>query len=223
LSTELNLAGLENMTAKLRTLKDVDATPLMLSWMRIGEEDNRRGILAGLDKDGVPMVPVKYRPKPATHLGKPFNQTLRVGMQAKGKGAGSIKATLKQFRLGQKANLRAGRLAGFGAVSAGINNNLSTAEYQLLGGPPLAPRDQFSRVITNYKADYAHLPSGNWATTFFWEDVVDTRGRAFLKYHFEGIGQARRDLRGIRPAGMQKAHEALQNWARTTIHEHFAK
>jgi hypothetical protein len=213
------MAGLENLTAKLRTIKDIDATPLMLSWMKIGEEDNRRGILAGLDKDGIPMVPVKYRPiAPGPY---------RVNVIVKGKGVKQLNAEMKRFRLGQKASLRAGAFAGRSGIGpgwVGRNNNLTTAEYQVLGGPPLAPRDQFSRVITNYKADYARLPSGNWATTFFWDEVVSPKGVDFLKYHFDGAGRLpRRDLRGIRPEGRQEALRALQNWARLAIREHFGR
>ena len=214
MSVQLNLGGLDWAVAKLRTLKDVDATPLMLSWMLIAEEDNRRGVLAGLDKDGVPMEPVTYRPKP-----EPGH---RVTKPPKGKANAQIREALKKFRNGDRASAKVGAFRGTGSHMAGLNNNLTTAEYRLLAGPPLAPRDQFSRVITNYKADYAKLPSGNWATTFFWDDVVNAKGVAFLKYHFDGIGQKKRDLRGVRPAGMAKALDALRNWAKDIFRTHFS-
>lgn len=211
MSVRLELGGLENLTASLRTITDVDATPLMQSWMIIMEKDNREGILAGTDKDGVPMLPVEYRPKPPPGF--------RVTKPPKDQAHNA-----NRYRLGQSARLKSGTFSGLSPIGPGwvlANNNLRTSEYQQLAGPPLAPRDQFSRVITNYKTDYAKMPSGNWVTTFWWDEVVDTRGRPFLHYHFNGIGQKRRDLRGIRPGGIVKALDALRNWARLAIREHF--
>ena len=103
-----------------------------------------------------------------------------------------------------------------------MNNNLTTREYSLLGGPPLAPRRQFSRTVTNLLTGFGQLNSKTWYAAGMWDEVVDRKGRPFLKYHFDGVGQKRRDLRGVRPAGMQKAREALRNWARLTIREHLS-
>jgi hypothetical protein len=120
--------------------------------------------------------------------------------------------------------MRAGEFSGQSPIGPGWverNNNLTTSQYKLLGGPPLAPRDQFSRVITNYKADYAKLPSGNWATTFWWDEVMSVKGVHFLKYHFNGDGRLpKRDLRGLRPRGKQEALQALHNWAKDKIRGH---
>jgi hypothetical protein len=68
--TILDLTGLDHLLAGLRRIQHLDATPLMMSWMRIIDDDNRTGIMAGIDKDGVPMVPVTYRPRgaPKRHL-----------------------------------------------------------------------------------------------------------------------------------------------------------
>jgi hypothetical protein len=167
----------------------------MLRWMIVMEEDNRKGILQGLDGFGVPMVPVTYRPK----------------------GAGSLKPNKAQ-RGGAKANAKAGAFQG------GIGGNLTSREYRLLGGPPLAPRGQFSRVITNFKTTYTDPRQGGkeWAVVGAWDDVVNKNGVHFLPFHFNGTGRLpRRDLRGIRPAGMAKAMDALRNWVRLAIREHF--
>jgi hypothetical protein len=51
--------------------------------------------------------------------------------------------------------------------------------------------------------------------------VVSTKGVPFLRYHFDGIGQKRRDLRGIRPAGVAKAIAALQAYARLLFRQAF--
>lgn len=216
MSTTVDLAGLDRITEKLQSLTHLDATPLMLTWMKIMEEDNRRGILAGLDKDGAPMVPVVYRPK--------VQPGLRVTKPPKGKANESVRKTLERFRLGQKTGLGRGLEGGFGPHSSGLHNNLTTSQYQLLSGPPLAPRDQFSRVITNYKTDFAELRPGYWTTTFWWEDVVSVKGVSFLRYHFDGTNKLpRRDLRGVRPAGVAKAMEALRNWSRLAVREHFGR
>ena len=64
----VELAGLERLIARVHRLEKPDATPLMTTWIKIFEEDNRKGVLAGTDKDGNPMAPVKYRPKTAKPL-----------------------------------------------------------------------------------------------------------------------------------------------------------
>jgi hypothetical protein len=183
--------------------------------MLLIEEDNRLGILAGTDKDGVPMVPVTYRPKTAPGM--------RVNIPPRGKGGKYDRESLKQFRRGEKAGKKKGSFAGLGPHISGINNNLSTSEYRLLSGPPLAPRDQFSRVVTNLKTTFTSPGHGaaQWAAIGAWDEVVNTKGMPFLFYHFNGIGQKRRDLRGVRPAGIAKAMDALRNWARLAIREHF--
>lgn len=196
----IDLSGLDHISQGLRRLGDPDCTPLMLSWSIIMEEDNRQGILMGLDKDGVPMVPVKYRPK-----------------------APSARPTAAQ-RGGLRANAKKGGQQGFGPLASGLHGNLTSPQYRLLGGPPLAPRDQFSRVISNYETDYAKLRPGFWQVTFWWRDVVSAKGVSFLRFHFDGTGRLpRRDLRGIRPAGMAKAMDALRAFGRDLLRQAFGR
>jgi hypothetical protein len=188
----LDLSGLDRISAGLRRLGDPDCTPLMVAWRRIVEEDNRQGILQGLDKDGVPMAPVTYRPKPP--------------------GAGKV---------GKAAN--AG-FKGFGPLASGLHGNLTSAEYRTLGGPPLAPRGQFSRVITNFQTDHARLREGYWQVTFWWQDVVSNEGISFLRWHFDGAPKLpRRDLRGVRPSGMRKIAEALSSFANDLLRQAFGR
>lgn len=196
MSATLDLTGLDKRLQQIRTLTNLNAVPLMITWGNIIAEDNRRGILLGLDKNGVPMRPVTYRPKPP----------------------GPLKPTKAQ-RGGKRSNVKAGPLHG------GIHNNLSSMEYRLLGGPPLAPRNQFSRVITNLVTTFTDPRQGapHWSAVGAWQDVVSTKNVHFLPFHFLGLGRLpRRDLRGVRPAGMQKARQALQNWARLEIRKHFS-
>lgn len=189
----VDTTGLDRIQARLRKIADPDATPLMATWMRIIDDDNRRGILAGLDMNGNPMVPVTYRP------GK----------------AGTKPLTVEQ-RLGQAPNSKRGRYAAFGSVANAPNNNLTSSQYRLLTGPPLAPRGQFSRVITNLLTDYddSNRSRGRWEAWGYWDGVVSVKGVSFLKFHFDGEGHLPiRDLRGLRPAGRALQISSLREWA----------
>lgn len=175
------------------------AGPLMERWERVIEEDNRQGVLAGLDKDGNPAPPLRYRPK-----------------------GNALKLTAAQ-RLGQRGNKRRGQYMGSGPAASGWNNNLSTSEYRRLDGPRLAPRRQFSRVITNLVTD--HGRDGNvWFAEGSWLDVVSRKGIRFLRFHFDGSSRLPKyDLRGVRPAGKAKLLESLVAWAKLEIRERFNK
>jgi hypothetical protein len=189
----VDLTGLDRVQARLRKIEDPDATPLMATWMRIIDDDNRRGVLAGLDKNGNPMIPVSYRP-------------LKSGAQP---------LTVEQ-RLGQKANIARGRYAAFGSVANAPYNNLTSSQYRRLGGPPLAPRGQFSRAITNLLTDFddSQRSRGIWEAWGYWDEVVSAKGEPFLLFHFEGQGHNPiRDLRGVRPAGRELVAKATREWA----------
>jgi hypothetical protein len=200
---QLDLTALEHLADGFRRLIDPDCTPLMVHWEQVIDADNRKGVLQGLDKDGVPMAPVKYRPRPP----------------------GPRKPTKAQ-RGGQRANAKKGGFLGLGATAYG---NLTSSEYRLLGGPPLAPRDQFSRVITNLKTGHGR-EGGNWYAMGYWDEVLDRKGHPFLHWHFHGasgggkkrnVTLPKRDLRGVRPDGRAKALDALRNFARLLIRQTF--
>jgi hypothetical protein len=197
MSTTLDTSGLDRLMAGLRKLGDFDATPLMISWEQIIDEDNRQGVLRGLDKDGLPMVPVKYRPRPP----------------------GPRKLTKAQ-RGGARANAKKGPFL-FNSLGGVNHGNLTSGEYRLLGGPPLAPRDQFSRVITNLKTGHAR-EGASWVAFGAWDEVVSTKGVPFLRFHFDGAGNLpRRDLRGVRPAGIAKALSSLRAFAEDLLRQAF--
>src|SRR5271166_2032746 len=185
-----NLGVLDKLAARFRALKNPDATPLMQAWMVIIEQDNRRGVLEGKDKSGNPLEPVTYRPEK--------------------KGGEELTA---QQRLGRKGS-QTGARGGFGPLSSGLHNNLSSSEYRLLGGPPLAPRGRYSRVVTNLRTEFdpSARTEGRWEAYGYWDEVVSIAGEKFLQYHFHGIGQHVRDLTGVRPAGVKKAKEAGKAW-----------
>jgi hypothetical protein len=196
MSTVLDTTGLDRLRARFDRIAHVDPTPLLARVADLMDEDNRRGVLAGTDKDGAPTAAVTYRPV------KP--------------GSKPVKLTLEQ-RLGQRGNIKRGKYSRIGSGIARTNNNLTSAEYRLLDGPPLAPRRQFSRVITNYMQSSGQIGPRVWEVIGAWVNVLDTKGRPFLKYHFNGEGQKVRDLRGIRPQGIAKIRAALRAWVISEI------
>ncbi len=176
------------------------AAPLMENWERIMIADNLEGVLAGTDKLGQPAPPLRYRPKNA----KPMTAEQRLGQHPrKGRGEYYGKGTYATFGLQP-------------------NNNLKTSEYQRLTGPRLAPRFQFSRVISNLKSGYGRRDDRNenrWFAECRWVEVVNKDGDRFLHYHFDGaIGVNRPyDLRGVRPAGRVKMRVAFREWAMDAV------
>lgn len=165
--------------------------------MRIIDDDNRKGVLAGTDMNGNPMAAVTYRPK------------LKPGQKP-------TKLTVEQ-RLGQSPKTARPKYVPIEGSTR--NNNLTSAQYRLLSGPALAPRGQFSRVITNLLTDFddSQRESGVWEAYGYWDEVVSVKGVAFLKFHFDGEGQKQRDLRGVRPAGREEGRLAARAWALATV------
>lgn len=184
------------MLARVREVENPDATSLMITFGSIISEDNRRGVLAGTDKDGNRMPGVTYRP------------------------VGKAKKTSLGQRNTNNARQRKGAFSGFGPAAAGLHNNLTSAEYRKLGGPPLAPRGAFSRVITNLRTGYEKVSSHVWDAYGMWFEVVSAKGKPFLPAHFTGARTGRngrtklpvRDIRGVRPEGREKARKSAVAW-----------
>ena len=185
-TAHIALGGFDRWREALAAILGADYYPLMEQWEVIMTKDNKRGILAGLDKDGNPVKPVSYRPIP-----------------------GGLRPTTRRQRNFVRG--RRGTFFGFGPAAAGLHNNLTTAEYKRLGGPPLAPRGAFSRVITNFGTD-ATQTGPPWFVTGFWDDVVDVKGRPFLDRAFRI-----RDMRGVRPRGKDEARKAAVKYVKGLI------
>jgi hypothetical protein len=206
----LDLSGLGRLRARVRALgtpSDTAFSRLGIAWAKIIDEDNSRGIMAGTDKDGHPMVPVKYRPAPTL----------------------TIKTPTKAQRNTANGRLRRGAFSGYGPAAAGLHNNLTSREYRRLAGPPLAPRGRSSRVITNLRLRFGLTGPTTFETVGYWDEVVSTKGVPFLKAHFDGasglgkkrnITLPRRDLRGVRPEGMRRAATALRAWGVDLLRGH---
>jgi hypothetical protein len=213
LSLASAIAGCDRIQRRLARIANImdHAGDLMEHWERLMEEGNRRGVLEGTDKDGGTMLAVTYRP---TYAQK---RAIYAGT------AKPVRPTLAQ-RLGQPARPKGGRgeFFGHGPAISGLNNNLTSAEYRRLDGPPLAPRRQFSRVITNFKTtSFQPEEHGYWIVKGAWKEVVSTTGYHFLPDLFDGnppqVGA--RDLRGVRPDDLEKMRATILPWARLTVRE----
>lgn len=193
------VAGCKRIQRRLEAIEHVmdHAEPLMEHWRRLMEEGNLKGVLAGTDGDGSYMLAVTYRPRNP--------RPMSIGE-----------------RLGQRSNKKRGRVAGAGSYSEhGIlpNNNLTSSAYRRLTGPPLAPRGQFSRVITNFKTTtFQAEEHGYWVVIGTWEDVMSPSGFHFLPALFET-----RNLRGVRPDDLAKMRATILPWAKLTVRELWRK
>lgn len=216
MSFKADLAGLNRLVVRAQKLERPDATPLMATWMKVIERDNRLGVLKGTDKDGSPLAPVTYRPiRPSSNY-----KIRRLGY-----GYGSILEGQGQKLTAAQKNTnsprrRTGVFGGFGPIAAGLHNNLTSSEYHRLDGPPLAPRRQFSRVITNLVTGYIEPRGGSviWTAVGAWQEVVSVKGVQFLPFHFAGAGRLPvRDLAGVRPEGRAEARRTAVNWMRLLV------
>ncbi len=206
------IRGCELIQRRLSEIAHVmdHAGDLMKHWERLMEEGNRRGVLVDkTDKDGVPLLAVTYRPSAAQ------KRAIYAGT------AKPIRPTLAQ-RLGQRPREKRGKFFGIGDHMSGTNNNLTSSEYRKLDGPPLAPRRQFSRVITNFETtSFQPEEHGYWLVTGQWKEVVNRSGNTFLHYLFDGgpPQPGPRDLRGVRPVDLAKMKATILPWAKRTIRE----
>jgi len=206
------IAGCERIQRRLAAIANVmdHAGDLMKHWELLVEEGNRRGILEDkTDKDGNPLLAVTYRPTAAQ------KKAIYAGT------AKPVKLTVSQ-RLGQNPRRKRGDFFGFGPAISGLNNNLTSAEYRLLDGPPTAPRGRFSRVVTNFETSSWQIEEhGAWVVTGEWREVVSPSGYHFLPDLFDGhppqLGS--RDLRGVRPTDLVKIKATILPWAKLTVRE----
>lgn len=99
---------------------------------------------------------------------------------------------------------------GIKPALTGAGDNLTSAQYRRLTGPPLAPRGKDSRIIRNYTVEIEY-DGTVWKVRSYLRDVVDKKGRPFMQFHFDGAGRLpRRDDRGIRPWGREEIRRARE-------------
>jgi hypothetical protein len=192
--------GFDDLYQRLQKLGDPDASDLMEQWTFLLIEGNRRGVLAGLDGNDVPMPPLQYRG---------------------GEGFAEAKSR-RGWPFGQKRDYRTGwekRIPGL--------QNSTTAEYKKMTGPRLAPQYAHSRVIQNLEPGHGRDESQGytWFAEAVWFDVVSEKGYHFLPVHFEGKRSGRPpgfqmpqyDLRPVRPADRALAKTEMVAWAKNLV------
>ena len=67
-------------------------------------------------------------------------------------------------------------------------------------------------MITNFVTSSGQTSSSTWEVIGAWINVLNAKGQSFLHYHFDGEGQKVRDLRGIRPADVEKIRKTSRAW-----------
>lgn len=206
------------MASRLETI-EMYVGPLLEAWTKVLIEDNRRGVMMGIDGDGQPMKPTKYRLSlTQTGAGKAGDKFFNFQGQAFENIEGP-----NEFYF---ANLSGSDGIGY---KPGPPGNLKTSEYRKMTGPPLAPRGPASRVISNYVVQVM-AGSNMVGVEGGWNDVVSARGVEFLPFHFAGYGSQndlfasslagpnrnlpRRNLVGLRQWGKTQARKELNSWVK---------
>ncbi len=195
-----------NAMFRLETVKDY-VGPLIAAWTAVLIEDNRRGVMMGVDGEGRRMKPTKYRTSlRQTSAGEAGDEFFN----AQGEAFSNIEGE-QEFYF---ANLTGQNdVIGF---KPGPSGNMSRKEYRKATGPPLAPRGPASRVISNYTVEPLASATGNTVgVEGGWDDVVSEKGFEFLPVHFNGGKNIpRRNLVGLRAWGKAQARKELNAWVK---------
>ena len=188
-----NVGALDHILDQCRAFRSPDVRPLLNLWDKRLAETTHARIDAGLDGRGQPLPAVTYRPK-----GPPVTQWTRNDQKRHLAGALSIRRGAR--------------------VEETAHNNLTSAQYRKLTGPPLAPRGRGSRVHTNLRTEQGYDSSrGVFYVVAAWFDIVSRKGVPFILAHFMGLDTGRvklkvRDLRGIAPADQGGFLDDLEAW-----------
>lgn len=195
--------------------------PLLKAWTFVLIEDNRRGVMQGIDGDGKPIVPTKYR-KSIVQAGA--GQAGDKFFNARGQAFSNMESAGGITF----ANLSGEARVGF---KGGTGGNATTSQYKKMTGPPLAPRGPASRVISNYTIEPV-VGTNTVGVEGGWDDVVSKTGVPFLPFHFKGGGinnpgkmfansiagnnydLPRRNLVGLRMWGKTQARKELNAWVK---------
>ena len=191
---KFEFVGLGRLMGQLTALQNPNVRPLLSKWETIIEEDNRRGVLSGTDKDGKPMRAVTYRPI------KSDKQKWSKRKEAK-HARGVTSAAADNLTSGQYRRLTGPPLAPRGASSRVIKNLQTAQGYDSSAGVHFAegawPDVESKKGVPFLEAHF---------------DGADT-GRCKLP---------QRDLRGLRPWGRMQCLKALQEWGRDLLRGPFA-
>lgn len=156
-------------------------------------EDNKRGVLAGLDKDGMPMAPTVRESTPEGHW---VRYRLPDGKPARYFQAGSSPTPGAPPWVSEGSGPPLAPRREQSRVIA----NLATTYAR--NGPS-------NWVVTGTWEDVVSTPRSG-------------PGVSFLPFHFEGQGRLpTRDLAGLRPQGLQEALEIVSAWTEAQIDARF--
>jgi hypothetical protein len=211
--------GLQRLKARLGRLTNVDEhdrAELAMGLAEVMIEDNRAGVLAGLDRNGNPAPALTYRGGAGKRTPFRRGSDAAYGLAARGVRRDRSKAGMLRFKGLSSYTFTDSR---FRQVIL-PNNNLATWKYQELTGPRLAPRRDASRVISNYKPKSPMYEWNGRVLTVIcgWVDVVSAKGVPFLQAHFKGEhGLPKYDLAGVRPIGKRKAVVIVRAWAKNLL------
>lgn len=213
----VNTKGLSNLIKRLGTFTDVRDLrvwePLLNNLYGVIVEDNRKGVLQGLDKDGKPAPPLRYRNGAGRKTNARSVKRGTFGLQDASayQGRGVARGSFTAKTLGRVGLTRVSR-------TTLPHNNLTTEEYKKLTGPRLAPRRDQSRVITNLVMLRHRFERGMWVVTATWRDVLTPKGKQLLPMHFDSRRSSMKyDLRGVRPWGVQKAGVIARQYVRQLL------
>ena len=210
------------MATRLETI-EAYVMPLLQAWANVLVEDNRRGVMMGVDGDGVPLKPTKYRLSLTQTAAGRSTDTF---FNSQGTRVSGLALAYTGPSVGSYFSNTTGLPRGLG-FKAGPSGNLTTAQYRKMTGPPLAPRGVASRVISNYTVEYIAQPN-TVGVEGGWDDVVSAKGVSFLPFHFNGATSSkaffaasiggdnhhlpRRNLVGLRQWGKTQARKELNAW-----------
>lgn len=183
---------LQQKLARLAQVPEENLKELGEALEKILIEDNRRGVLAGLDKDGNPLAPVTYRGSSV----KP--PTARGGTKKFGKHGGTFEQRAKAAtRSTNYKSLTGPPLAPNGAQSRVITHLV--VDSTVVGGNSVEATVTWKGVVSAKGVEFlqAHFNGS-----------VVGKQRFKLKV---------RDLRGVRPWGKQQAKELIRAWANKLI------
>jgi hypothetical protein len=196
---------------------------LLVAWTNVLIEDNRRGVMMGVDGDGQRMKPTKYR---NSFVQTSAGQATDTFFNSQGTRVTGLALAYTGPKPGAFFSNITGT-PGARGFKGSSGDNLTTAQYKKMSGPPLAPRGVASRVISNYTVEYIASPN-MVGVEGGWNDVVSKKGVPFLPFHFSGatfsraffaaaIGGdnhhlPRRNLVGLRQWGKTQARKELNAW-----------
>jgi len=184
----INTDALDRVIKKLSVVVNLQqkeaVAPLLADFYNVIVEDNRRGVMMGLDKNDKPAPPLKYR------------------------NAAKIQSAPRSIKSGLFGTQADGRFKGMAPRNNGYlaNNNLTTTQYRKMTGPRQAPRRDSSRIITNLRLDRSYFKEGKWTVEAGWYQYVTPKGKPILPWAFKGTKtMAAYPLDGVRAWGRRKA------------------